>query len=149
MTRANLTAELDARAEPSFYAESRACDKPGYRYRDYDSRPGTLAGGARLTLFWIGSVNRCRPGGDGLRTLDSAPVVARLRALLRGETAAGLARHPPDVVVFNSGMHDLSWHDPARGAGGGRAPRFRLSEYTERLQHAFALLSARPPLAAL
>ena len=99
-----------------------------------------VAGGARLTLFWIGSVKRCRPGGDGLRTLDSAPVVARLRALLRGETAAGLARHPPDVVVFNSGMHDLSWHDPARGAGGGRAPRFRLSEYTERLQHAFALL---------
>ena len=27
-------------------------------------------------------------------------------------------------------------------------PRFRLAEYAERLQHAFALLSARPPLAA-
>lgn len=118
----NMHPTLEAAANNSdFVAESRACGAIMCRSNYYDSRKGALPYGMRLTFLWNAD---WRPGGAhvGLNSFKFEKFREHLQSFLD---------EGPDVVVFNSGLHDI------------RA-LYTLNEYSEKLKVAWDFLQRKP-----
>jgi len=112
---------LFAATNPEFVAESQATSLPVCRSRYYDSRAGALPYGIRLTFLWNADERPCG-AYVGLSSFKFRRFQERLQ---------GLLDQGPDVVVFNSGLHDLrnGW---------------TLNEYSEKLHAAWDFLQQKP-----
>jgi len=127
---------LLAAANSEFIAESQACQHTHQRSRYYDSRTGALPNGIRLTFLWNAAQDPCG-AHIGLNSFKFGNFPKRLRSLLdewwlpHSGSGDFEAREGPDVVVFNSGLHDIR-------------QGWTLNEYSEKLHAAWDFLQQQP-----
>lgn len=126
-------ADIQAVREESFPAWDHLCRD---RDRFFDTKPGSLPEGIRLTLFWNGAPNACG-NFEGLNSFDgkspwSETWLTGLRQVLSG-AGEGRFASKPDVVVFNSGLHDSIRGGPHE---------FSIDDYEKKLKLAWSLLKS-------